>query len=53
MHKSPQCPDSGLLQGKGHLEKLQRVWICPEDQALFNHVQNRGSRLYLPSYHET
>ena len=28
----------------GHLERLQRsLWICPEDEALFNQIQNRGT----------
>ena len=34
---------------KGYLERLQRIYGCPEDQTLFNQVQNRGTRLQLPS----
>ena len=35
---------------KGHLERTPRkatkdLWLCPEDQALFNQVQDRGNRL--------
>ena len=41
MHKSPPCPDSGLLQGRAPRKAPEDLWICPEDQALFNQVQNR------------
>ena len=35
---------------KGHLERLERIYgYCPEDQALFNQVHKRGTRLQLPS----
>ena len=47
MLKSPQCPGSGLLQEKDIRKATEDIWICPEDQALFNQVQDRGTRLHL------
>ena len=29
------------------------LWLCPEDKALLNQVQNQGTRLQVSSQHET
>ena len=49
MHKSPQRPGSDLLQERTSRKAAEDIWICLEDQALFNQVQDRGTRLYLSS----
>ena len=51
MHKSPPCPDSGL-QERASRKATEDLWICPEDQALFNQVHNRTEEpdySYLPN----